>query len=59
MIDYTLTGRPVLSINCDHLDVGIINEFLGGNCSRAYSLPNIEDYNIKNIVDKMISICKH
>lgn len=59
MIDYTLTGRPVLSINCDHLDKGKIQEFLSGNYHNSYSLPNIEDYNVKNVVNKMVSFHKN
>lgn len=53
LIDYALSGRPILSINtADVLDTTTINEFLNKNYYRRKNIDNIEQYNIKNVAIK-------
>lgn len=56
MIDYTLTGRPILSLNCSHLDIESLNQFFSGDYHNSISLKNIEDYNIRNVADKIAKL---
>lgn len=58
MIDYTLTKRPILVLYYDKLDTKTFDSFLNGNYSGASTLPNIEDYDIKNVAKRFLSLCK-
>ena len=59
LIDYALTKRPILSIDSKHLDTNIVDDFLRGDYSRQYVVPNIEQYNIVNVADQFINLCKN
>lgn len=54
LIDYYLTGRPVLSINPDYFDEEKINEFLSGDYTNKYTYENIARYQIENVADKFL-----
>lgn len=56
MIDYTLTGRPILSLNCGNLDIGKIQQFLSGDYNNSIALENIEDYNVRNVANKIANL---
>lgn len=56
MIDYTLTGRPIISMNCKHLDIESFYEFLNGDYEKSCSLKNIEDYNIKTVAKQIADL---
>lgn len=49
LIDYYLTGRPVLSSTTSEFDTKIVAEFLDGNYKNAFAFSNIEQYKIQNV----------
>lgn len=58
LIDYALAKRPVLSISSDfkrHEQLAF-ESFIAGDYSNKETLPDIEQYDIKNVVDKFISL---
>lgn len=60
LIDYAISGRPVLSINTNKpLDREKIIQFLNGNYANAYIFKDIEKYNIKNVVNNFLQLLNH
>ena len=49
LIDYALTGRPILSIKSLQLDKELIDNFLKRNYTQQYKVENLQQYNIKNV----------
>lgn len=49
LIDYSLTGRPILCFNRDNFDEKVVDEFLNGNYTHAFKYPDIEKYRIENV----------
>mgnify|MGYP006295091535 CR=1 FL=1 len=58
LIDYYLTGRPVLSIGSSSFDPNIFNQFLEGDYSARYHYENVEQYRIENVCRRFIELCK-
>ena len=58
LIDYALTGRPILSVNSYRLNTRTISDFLSGNYEGAYVLENLERYNIKNVARQFLDLGK-
>lgn len=59
LIDYALSKRPILSVNTNiALDAKLINDFLNGDYSQTLNIDNIEQYNIKNIVQQFENLSK-
>lgn len=58
LIDYALANRPVLSISSEfNQDEQLVFEsFVAGDYSNKERLPDIEQFDIKNVVDKFISL---
>jgi len=56
IIDYALTKRPILSINPDNPDIDKIIQFIHGDYSGALVFDNINDYNIKRIVNQFLDL---
>ncbi len=54
LIDYTILGKPILSIKPKFFNEKIVNEFLHGNYDNSFKLNNIEQYNIKNVAHKFL-----
>ena len=52
LIDYGIAGRPILDVDPQYPNYKQIDEFLSGNYSSALKIDNLEDYHIKNVVDK-------
>lgn len=57
LIDYALTGRPIINVYGE-LDEKVILEFLAGNYENSYKTPNMEKYKIENVVDEFLSLAK-
>lgn len=57
LIDYALVKRPILNIKSQP-DKEIIDEFLGGDYGRKLQIPNVEQYNIKNVACQFTDILK-
>ena len=58
LIDYALTKRPILSIYSQNIDEEKFCQFLNRDYSQQFRIENIEDYNIKNVVEKFLSLAK-
>ena len=56
LIDYALTGRPILNIHPENPDEALIREFIGGNFEAAYKVKNLEQYNIKNVAARFLEL---
>lgn len=55
LIDYSLSGRPILSLNTNKkLDTQLINEFLNGMYDKQLVIQDIENYNIKNVANSFL-----
>lgn len=59
LIDYSLTGTPVLNIFPGEIkDTKIIDEFMNRDYTNRMNLPDSENYNIINVVDKFLKLTK-
>lgn len=58
LIDYALSGRPILSLNSTELDKHLIDLFLDGDYSMQYEIGDIEQFNIKNVAQQFLDLCK-
>lgn len=58
LIDYSLTKRPILSINSNDIDENKIIEFFKHDYTHQTIIDNIEQYNIKNVAQQFIDLCK-
>jgi hypothetical protein len=56
LIDYALTTRPILQISSEFNESKYVEEFLGQNYTNQMIIENIENYNIKNVVNKFIKL---
>jgi hypothetical protein len=57
LIDYYLTGRPVLSVPSQGLSTGRVNAFLEGDYSDQYLFKNMDHFRIENVCKKFIELC--
>lgn len=57
LIDYAISKKPILSVNCDSKDFQKTNEFLNRNYSKQLVIKNVEKYHIENVVDQFLSLC--
>ncbi len=55
LIDYGLTKRPVLNTLAQDPDLKLFEEFFNKNYQNQYKIDNIEQYNIKNIVQQFLA----
>lgn len=55
LIDYALTGRPILNIKGE-LEPQTITAFLSGDYSKKYEILDIESYRIENVVSKFLEL---
>ena len=58
LIDYALAKRPILEITSDFNEDSVLEDFLVGNYERQTIVPDIERYNIRNVVGNMLSLVK-
>lgn len=58
LIDYALTKRPVLSLFSQKIDEDKINQFMQRDYTQQLIIKNIEDYNIKNVAKKFLSLAQ-
>lgn len=56
LIDYAIAKRPILSINPVEINKNLIMEFFEGNYKNQLKISNIEQYYIKNVADKFLSL---
>lgn len=58
LIDYALSGRPIISLNSSDVDCKLIEEFMKGDYSRQYVIDDIEQFNIKNVAQQFLELTK-
>lgn len=58
LIDYTLTKRPILTIETNDIKESILNEFLDGNYEHKDAEIDISKYDIHNVAQQFIDLCK-
>ncbi len=56
LIDYSFTKRPILLIKNKEFDKDVIKEFLSKNFIHQFQYPNIEIFNIKNVVQQFLDL---
>lgn len=56
LIDYSLSGRPILSISMKNIDNKKFNDFLNGIYHDEFKVHDLERYNIVNVVNKFFEI---
>ena len=56
LIDYSLAGRPVLSVNSYEIDEQNIQMFLNGDYSGQMPMPDLALYDIKNVAKKFLDL---
>jgi hypothetical protein len=55
LVDYALTGRPVLNITFDP-DLPLIRAFLQGDYTGRMDLPSVSDYDIRNVTRSFVEL---
>lgn len=58
LIDYCLTGKPILSLEGEELDENLVSQFLQGNYVGRFVVENFEQFNIKNVTQKFLSLAE-
>lgn len=56
LIDYAITGRPILSINQENIKEEIICEFLNREYKNTFKIDNLEQYHISNVATAFLSL---
>ena len=56
LIDYYLTGRPVLSVDGQNINKDIVDQFLNGNYAAAYSYNGVKKYRIENVSARFLEL---
>lgn len=57
LIDYALSGRPILSINtAQEINKEMVLDFLNSNYEKATIVENIEQYDIKNVAIQFLNL---
>lgn len=58
LIDYALSGRPILEISSSFAEKEAFEEFIQGDYHQAVIVENINQYDIKNVVKSMLALAK-
>lgn len=56
LIDYSLSGRPILSVSMKNIDKKKFNDFLNGIYQDEFKVHDLERYNIVNVVNRFLEI---
>ncbi|MDZ7693145.1 MAG: hypothetical protein U5K69_18830 [Balneolaceae bacterium] len=58
LIDYYLTGRPVLSVPSQNIDKETVNNFLNGNYSNKVEFNNMDRFRIDNVCNRFLGLAR-
>lgn len=58
LIDYSLTKRPILSIDSNNIDEEELMQFLNRDYSKQIIIDDIDRYDIKNVAQQFLNLCK-
>lgn len=56
LIDYSLSGRPILAVNIKKMDKEMIMQFLSGDYSQQYVVEDLSQYDIHNVAQRFIDL---
>lgn len=56
LIDYAITGRPILEISSSFKEIDLFNQFLKGDYHHQIMIDDISQYDIRNVVKAMIAL---
>jgi hypothetical protein len=56
LIDYALSGRPILSLDPLQVDVSLLNEFLAGDYRRRLFIHDLDRYDIRNVAAQFVAL---
>ena len=56
LIDYSLTRRPVLNIISSNFNGEVVNEFLSGNYTNQFLVPDLDQYRIETVCRKFLAL---
>ncbi|MGF1672031.1 MAG: hypothetical protein ACFCU6_16425, partial [Balneolaceae bacterium] len=57
LIDYYLTGRPVLSVGSKQINPEVVDQFLNENYDNKYDYKDIDQYRIETVCSKFLMLC--
>lgn len=58
LIDYTLTKRPILTVETNDIKENVLREFLEGNYEHKDADIDISKYDIHNVAQQFLDLCK-
>lgn len=58
LIDYGISGRPVLDISNDFCEQQLFEEFCSEDYSHQLVLPDLDRYKIENVAKQFVGLCK-
>lgn len=58
VIDYSLTKRPILYVSYENMDECLVDQFLRGDYSGRQVLNDISKYDIHNVAQQFLDLCK-
>jgi hypothetical protein len=58
LIDYAITGRPILNVNPSNVDVNQLEKFMNGDFKNAFIVSELNKYRISSVVDSFFSIIR-
>jgi hypothetical protein len=58
LIDYGISGRPILNINPQKNNEVIVGEFLERNYQQQLIIENLNQYHITNVANQFLDLCK-
>jgi hypothetical protein len=58
LIDYAIVNRPILSVNSHNIEKETVNDFLVRKYDNQVKMENIDQYNIKNVVNDFLRLIK-
>lgn len=56
LIDYGIIGRPILNVNSEDFNPNTFDEFLEGNYSNRFIIPDIDKYRIENVCNSFLTL---
>ena len=58
LIDYYLSGRPILSLKSNEPDKKLVDEFLTGSYANGFRYSSMDRFRIENVTKKFLALCR-
>lgn len=59
LIDYSIVGRPILSLNQKCIKEEVVEQFLNKDYSNEFVVSDLSQYHISNVVDSFLALSSH